>query len=60
MLAWSTEQVPGQPELHRETLSQNKNQKRKKQKQAQNTGKLGLESFGTKTCSMGQSKESSL
>jgi hypothetical protein len=29
--AWSTEWVPGQPELHRETLSQ-KNQKKKKNK----------------------------
>ena len=27
--AWSTEWVPGQPELHKETLSQNKKQKTK-------------------------------
>jgi hypothetical protein len=30
--AWSTEWVPGQPGLHRETLSQ-KNQKKKKEKE---------------------------
>jgi hypothetical protein len=31
--AWSTEQVPGQPRLHRETLSQNKTSKPTKNKQ---------------------------
>jgi hypothetical protein len=30
--AWSTEWVPGQPGLHRETLSQKKNKKKKKKK----------------------------
>jgi hypothetical protein len=29
---WSTEQVPGQPGLHRETLSQNKTKQTSKQK----------------------------
>jgi hypothetical protein len=32
-LAWTTEQVPGQPRLHRETLSlKNKEEKRKERK----------------------------
>ena len=31
-LAWSTECVPGQPGLHRETLSQNTKKKKKKKK----------------------------
>jgi hypothetical protein len=31
-LAWSTELIPGQPELHREILYQNNNDKNKKQK----------------------------
>jgi hypothetical protein len=31
--AWSTEWVPGQPGLHRETLSQKKTKKNKKKKQ---------------------------
>jgi hypothetical protein len=31
--ASSTEQVPGQPELHRETLSQNKNKNKQTNKQ---------------------------
>jgi hypothetical protein len=30
-LAWSTEQVPEQPELNKETLSQNKTQQQKKE-----------------------------
>jgi hypothetical protein len=30
--AWSTEWVPGQPRLHRETLSQKKKRKKKKKK----------------------------
>jgi hypothetical protein len=40
---WSTEGVPGQARLHRETLSQktkqnNKNKKERKQKQARHSG----------------------
>jgi hypothetical protein len=31
--AWSTKRVPGQPGLHRETLSQNKNKNKNKNKQ---------------------------
>jgi hypothetical protein len=31
--AWSTDRVPGQPGLHRETLSQKKNKKQKQKKQ---------------------------
>jgi hypothetical protein len=30
--AWSTKRVPGQPELYRETLSQKKEEKKKKRK----------------------------
>ena len=30
--AWSTEQVPGQPGLHRETLSQKKKKKKERNK----------------------------
>jgi hypothetical protein len=34
--AWSTEWVPGQPGLHRETLSQKQKQKQKQNKQTKN------------------------
>jgi hypothetical protein len=35
--AWSTEWVPGQPGLHRETLSQKKEKKRKENKKQNHT-----------------------
>ena len=42
---WSTERVPGQPALHRETLSQNTNKKKKnkeKRKEKKNKTVIGV------------------
>jgi hypothetical protein len=38
--AWSTERVPGQPGLYRETLSRKKKQKQKQNKQIKKSYKL--------------------
>jgi hypothetical protein len=36
--AWSTERIPGQPGLHRETLSQNKQARRKEMREREREG----------------------
>jgi len=36
VLAWSTEQVPGQPGIDRETLSQKSNKRKRKKKEIEN------------------------
>jgi hypothetical protein len=46
--AWSTEWVPGQPGLHRETLSRKKQNKTKKQKQKQSKTKQNPAKFNFK------------